>query len=245
MSVKQTGSQETSPGSQLPGADLRTRLMSEFGVSIDPELLVQALTHRSFAHEHGDVPTNERMEFLGDAVLGLVAAEELYRNYPDRPESELTQMRAAIVSQKPLAEIARELGVGQFILLGRGEHDNGGGDKDSILSDTVEALIGATYINHGSELAGVFVRRLIGDRIMKASEPTSTVDPKTALIEYCNSHELPSPEYQVTSVGPAHALRFTATVNVNGISGKGEGTAKKHAEKAAAIEILNQIQSGA
>ena len=238
------GVPESSPSSSvLPGADLRTRLMSEFGVSIDPELLVQALTHRSFAHEHGDVPTNERMEFLGDAVLGLVAAEELYRNYPDRPESELTQMRASIVSQQPLAEIARELGVGEFILLGKGERDHGGRDKDSILSDTVEALIGATYINHGSELAGVFVRRLIGDRILKAAEPTSSVDPKTALIEYCNSQGLPAPEYQVSSVGPAHALRFTATVNINGITGKGEGTAKKHAEKAAAIEVLNQLEA--
>jgi len=224
-----------------PGADLRTRLMAEFGVSIDPELLVQALTHRSFAHEHGDVPTNERMEFLGDAVLGLVAAEELYRNYPDRPESELTQMRASIVSQQPLAEIARELGIGQFILLGRGERDNGGGDKDSILSDTVEALIGATYINHGSELAGVFVRRLIGDRISRAASPTSTIDPKTALIEYCSSHGLAAPEYEVTSTGPAHALEFTAAVTVNGIVGKGKGSAKKQAEKAAAVAVLNQL----
>jgi len=224
-----------------PGADLRTRLMSDFGVSIDPELLVQALTHRSFAHEHGDVPTNERMEFLGDAVLGLVAAEELYRNYPERPESELTQMRAAIVSQQPLAEIARSLGIGEFILLGKGERDHGGGDKDSILSDTVEALIGATYINHGSELAGVFVRRLIGDRILHAGEPASVADPKTALIEYCNAEDLPNPEYIVTSVGPAHALKFTARVEVNGIVGTGEGTAKKHAEKAAALAVLGQL----
>jgi len=225
----------------LPGADLRTRLMAEFGVSIDPELLVQALTHRSFAHEHGDVPTNERMEFLGDAVLGLVTAEELYRTYPDRPESELTQMRAGIVSQKPLAEIARGLGIGQFILLGKGERDNGGGDKDSILSDTVEALIGATYINHGSELAGVFVRRLVGDRIMRAGAPESAVDPKTALIEYCNAHGLPAPEYEITSKGPAHALIFTAKTTVNGIIGTGEGSAKKNAEKAAAIAVLAQL----
>jgi len=230
-----------SASGEYPGADLRTRLISEFGVSIDPELLVQALTHRSFAHEHGDVPTNERMEFLGDAVLGLVTAEELYRTYPDRPESELTQMRATIVSQQPLAEIARQLGIGNYILLGKGERDSGGGDKDSILSDTVEALIGATYINHGSELAGVFVRRLLGDRIITADKPAMALDPKTALIEYCSAAGLPAPEYQVTSQGPPHALKFTAIVEIGGLVGKGEGTAKKHAEKAAANDVLSQL----
>src|SRR5690606_1592299 len=112
------------------------QLLDKLGVHLDAELLVLALTHRSFAHENGGLPTNERLEFLGDTVLGLVVTEALYRRHPDVAEGELAKMRAATVSQRALASVARELGLGQFVLLGKGEQSTGGADKDSILSDT-------------------------------------------------------------------------------------------------------------
>jgi formamidopyrimidine-DNA glycosylase len=138
-----------------------TALLEKLGVHLDPELLVLALTHRSFAHEAGGIPTNERLEFLGDTVLGLVVTEALYRRHPDLSEGELAKMRAATVSQRSLASIARHLELGRFVLLGKGEMRTRGFDKDSILSDTVEALIGAAYLSHGLETTRELVHRLV------------------------------------------------------------------------------------
>ena len=136
-------------------------LVFRWGPTIDPDLLVLALTHRSFAHENGGLPTNERLEFLGDSVLGLVVTEYLYRAHPTVPEGQLAKMRAATVSEPALAAVGRDLGLGEFIRLGKGETLSGGRDKDSILSDTVEALIGATYLTHGLEPTRVVVERLV------------------------------------------------------------------------------------
>lgn len=128
-------------------------LLKRLGVIIDPETLRLALTHRSYAYEHGGIPTNERLEFLGDSVLGYAVTDHLYKNYPDLPEGDLAKRRSAVVSTRALAGIARSLGVGEFILLGQGEILTNGKDKSSILADTMESLIGATFLNHGIEVA--------------------------------------------------------------------------------------------
>jgi len=200
-----------------------------------PELLVLALTHRSFAHEAGGIPTNERLEFLGDAVLGLVTAEALYRDFPERPEGDLAKMRAATVSQRPLAKIARRLDLGDFVLLGKGESRTGGNDKDSILSDTVESLIGAVYLTHGLETARKFVHFLVDDAMEEAADLGAGLDWKTSLQEICARLGFEPPVYENISDGPDHARMFTSTVSINSKTyGTGRGTAKKHAEQEAA-----------
>ncbi|ACV09313.1 ribonuclease III [Jonesia denitrificans DSM 20603] len=212
-----------------------SELLSKLGIHLDPELLVLALTHRSFAHEAGGIPTNERLEFLGDAVLGLVSAEALFRGHPDRPEGDLARMRAATVSQRPLAQAARTLNLGSYILLGKGESRTGGADKDSILSDTVEAIIGAVYVTHGLETAREFVHRLLGETMREAATMGAGLDWKTAIQELCAQLGYPQPTYDFTSQGPDHARVFTSTVVIEDRRyGSGEGTSKKLAEQQAA-----------
>ncbi|MDR2566998.1 MAG: ribonuclease III, partial [Bifidobacteriaceae bacterium] len=163
------------------GPEAARRLADGLGVDLDPELLVLALTHRSFAHEAGGIPTNERLEFLGDSILGLVVTEHLYRAHPDLPEGELAKMRAATVSQRALARVARGIGIGNYVLLGRGETTTGGADKDSILSDTLEALLGAVYISHGLEDTRDVVLRLVGPTLERAAQLGAGLDWKTSL----------------------------------------------------------------
>ncbi|WP_435300433.1 ribonuclease III [Timonella sp. A28] len=220
-----------------------SELLKKLGVHLDPELLVLALTHRSFAHEAGGIPTNERLEFLGDAVLGVVTAEALYRDYPERPEGDLAKMRAATVSQRPLARIARRLNLGDFILLGKGESRTGGYDKDSILSDTVEALIGAVYLTHGLETTRSFVHFLIDDALEEAAVLGAGLDWKTSLQEICARLGLDAPAYQNVSNGPDHARIFTSRVVIDGEErGTGTGTAKKHAEQEAAEQAYRYLK---
>ncbi len=210
-------------------------LLARLGVHLDPELLVLALTHRSFSHENGGLPTNERLEFLGDTVLGLVVTEALYRRYPDLSEGELAKMRAATVSQKALAAIARTYGLGSFVLLGKGEVRTRGHDKDSILSDTVEALIGAVYVSHGLEVARELVHRLVGPTLLAAADLGAGLDWKTSLQEAAAAAGMGAPVYSSESDGPDHARVFTSFVHLDGtLYGTGKGTAKKHAEQAAA-----------
>ncbi|HEY0215740.1 MAG TPA: ribonuclease III [Cellulomonas sp.] len=211
------------------------QLAEKLGVHLDPELLVLALTHRSFAHEAGGIPTNERLEFLGDTVLGIVVTEELYRSHPTQSEGELAKMRAATVSQRALAEVARELELGGYILLGKGELATGGRDKDSILSDTLEALFGAVYLAHGLETSREVVLRLVGPTLTAAADLGAGLDWKTSLQELTAGLGLGAPVYQVASDGPDHARTFTAEVVVAGeVRGTGTGTAKKLAEQRAA-----------
>jgi ribonuclease-3 len=220
-------------------------LVARLGVPIDPELLVLALTHRSFAHEAGGIPTNERLEFLGDAVLGVVVTERLFRQYPDQPEGVLAKMRAATVSQRALAAIARELGVGEFILLGKGEQATGGRDKESILSDTMEALFGAVYLCHGLEPTRGLIERLVADTLERAARAGAGLDWKTSLQEAAAERGLGPPVYAVVGDGPAHARVFTARVAVAGdVIGVGSGTAKKHAEQDAARAALARLREG-
>ncbi|MBF0686837.1 MAG: ribonuclease III [Cellulomonas sp.] len=210
-------------------------LLEKLGVPLDPELLVLALTHRSFAHEAGGIPTNERLEFLGDTVLGLVVTEHLYRTHPDNSEGDLAKMRAATVSQRALAQVARTLDLGSYVLLGKGELATGGRDKDSILSDTLEAVFGAVYLAHGLETARVLVDRLVRPTLTAAAGLGAGLDWKTSLQELSAALGLGAPYYEVTGEGPDHARTFTAHAVVGGeIRGSGTGPAKKIAEQEAA-----------
>ncbi|WP_277211697.1 ribonuclease III [Isoptericola croceus] len=224
-----------------PARSEPTALLEKLGVHLDPELLVLALTHRSFAHEAGGIPTNERLEFLGDTVLGLVVTEALYRRHPDKPEGELAKMRAATVSQRSLAAVARRLELGSYVLLGKGEMRTRGFDKDSILSDTVEALLGATYLSHGLEVSRELVHRLVDETLDQAADLGAGLDWKTSLQEAAALRGFGAPVYSVTGEGPEHARRFEAHVTAGPVIGIGQGTAKKHAEQAAAEQAYRAI----
>ncbi|WP_165164103.1 ribonuclease III [Corynebacterium qintianiae] len=214
-------------------------LMAALGVELDTDLLRLALTHRSFANEHGPLPNNERLEFLGDAVLGLSVANKLYEQFPSRPESDISKMRASIVSRYGLADVAREIGLGAHVLLGKGEEVTGGRDKDSILADTTEALFGAIYRQHGFEPARGVILRLFAEKLESATATGRHQDWKTALQERLAELKAPAAEYRATSVGPDHDQTFTADVFVGAHSrGRGVGPNKKLAEQEAAREAV-------
>jgi len=218
-----------------PGTDAVAVLTGRLGIAVDPEMLVLALTHRSFAYENGGLPTNERLEFLGDSVLGIVVTDRLYRDHPDLAEGDLAKMRASCVSQRALAVVARDLGLGAYVLLGKGEVSTGGSDKDSILCDTLEALFGAIYLAHGIDVAREVILKLVGPSLVRSATLGDALDWKTSLQEACSSLGFSAPVYDVVGVGPDHARVFTATVLVDGIArGTGRGSAKKVAEQEAA-----------
>nr|WP_240977483.1 ribonuclease III [Planctomonas sp. JC2975] len=218
-------------------------------VSIDPELLELALTHRSYAYEHGGIPNNERLEFLGDSILGQAVTVKLYRDYPRLDEGELAKRRASLVSSVALAEVARGIGLGAYVLLGRGEFQSGGADKSSILADTVEAIIGAVYLDAGGDVATALVLRLIEPLLDDPDRFGAAMDPKTSLQELAAHNDAPPPQYLVTDTGPDHNKTFHATVIVEGlVTASGEGTSKKNAEMAAALKawsMANADRSGA
>jgi ribonuclease III len=216
-------------------------LSAKLGVEIDPELLAVALTHRSFAYEHGGIAHNERLEFLGDSVLGLAVTSMLYRRFPALDEGDLAKRRASVVSTLALAEVARGLGLGAFIRLGVGEQRTGGADKDSILADTTEALIGATYLSCGNDQATALVLRLVEPLLADPDRYGAAMDPKTSLQEAAAAASLPAPVYEVTASGPDHQRRFAATVSAGEIEGHGEGTSKKQAEMAAALDAWRRV----
>ena len=221
------------------------QLIEKLGVHLDPELLVLALTHRSFAHEAGGIPTNERLEFLGDTVLGLVVTEALYRRHPGQSEGDLAKMRAASVSQRALAAIARNLGLGSYVLLGKGELSTGGRDKDSILADTMEAVFGAVYLAHGLETARTLVERLVDPTLELAADLGAGLDWKTSLQELAAELGLGGPVYEVEGSGPDHERSFVARAIVGGeVRGIGTGTAKKVAEQEAAALAYGALQAG-
>ena len=224
--------------------DTTAELQKSLGIDIDPETLRLALTHRSFAFEAGGIPTNERLEFLGDSVLELVATESLYYDNPDLPEGQLAKMRSAVVNTRALAQIARRHDIGQHILLGKGEELTGGRNKDSILADTVEALIGATFVSSGREVAFAFVHRLIDGMLADAVNLGAGMDYKTTLQEAAADLGLGPVSYEITSTGPDHAMIFTATARLgdNGW-GSGDGSSKKSAEAAAAEVAVKAIRT--
>jgi ribonuclease-3 len=200
------------------------------------ETLERALTHRSYAYENGGLPTNERLEFLGDSVLSLVVTDTLYKGHPTLPEGQLAKLRAAVVQMSTLAEVAaRELNLGSFVRLGRGEEGTGGRDKPSILADTLEAVIGATYIDCGLDEASGLVHRLFDPVIQRSALLGAGLDWKTSLQELTADRGLGVPEYHVRDSGPDHQKMFRAVVKVGARDlGEGEGRSKKAAEQLAA-----------
>ena len=219
-------------------------LRGSLGVPVDAGLYRLALTHRSYAYENGRLPTNERLEFLGDSVLGLVVSDRLYTAYPELPEGHLARLRAAVVNGRALAEVARSLGVGDHVLLGRGEESTGGRDRVSILADTMEALLGAVFVGSGFVAAQTLVRRLFDPLIDTAATVGAGLDWKTSLQEFTARDGLGPPEYRLTGSGPAHDRSFLAEVSVGGeVRGTGTGTSKKVAEQVAARQAWEHLDA--
>jgi len=216
----------------------RADLEAALGVPIDPERLTQALTHRSYAYENGGLPTNERLEFLGDSVLGLVVTTALYHDHPDLPEGRLAKLRASVVNSRALADVARGLGedgLGPYLLLGRGEEATGGRGKESILADTLEALIGAVYLQHGLQIAAQVVHQLFDPVMARAAGLGAGLDWKTSLQELTATRGLGVPDYDIEQTGPDHEKTFTAWAVVAGVRHGGvQGRTKKEAEQQAA-----------
>ncbi len=215
-------------------ADLAV-LVAKLQVSIGDELLDRALMHRSFAYENGGLPTNERLEFLGDSVLGLIVTDTLFRDHPDLPEGNLAKLRAAVVNSRALAGVARGLKLGCYIRLGKGEEGTGGRDKSSILADTLEAIIGAVYLDGGMAAADALVHRLFDPVIARSARLGAGLDWKTSLQELTAAEDMGGPEYVVDESGPDHQKSFRAVAKIGGQTlGEGEGRTKKEAEQQAA-----------
>jgi ribonuclease-3 len=208
----------------------------------DRTLLEKALAHRSWCAETPGMGSNERLEFLGDAVLGLVVTDHLYRSYPDLPEGELAKVRASVVNSAALAEVAASLSIGRALLLGKGEGQSGGREKPSILADAMEAVIGAVYLDQGWHAAANLVMRLLGERIAEAAAGPGGQDFKTRLQELCARRFDQLPLYETVDEGPDHAKEFDARVFVGGVHrGRGRGRSKKQAEQAAAREAWQRL----
>jgi ribonuclease III len=225
--------------------DLLSECASRIGHTFtQPELLREALLHRSWQAENDEPISNERLEFLGDAVLGWVLADLAYHRLADMPEGKLSDLRQNVVNMHALADIARELEIGRFILLGKGEMAAGGHDKSSILSDALEALIGAVYLDAGFEAAFAFVQRIMTPAIEKAIPHLEMFDTKSLLQELCARTGRGAPNYRTEGEGPDHERVFTARVFVGGQEfGLGIGRTKKAAEQIAALgayEALSQ-----
>jgi ribonuclease-3 len=223
----------------------RQPLLEALGIELPAELLTIALTHRSYSYENGGLPTNERLEFLGDSVLGLTITEELYHRHPERSEGDLAKLRASIVNTQALADVGRRLsdkGLGSYLLLGKGEENSGGADKSSILADGVESLLGAIYLEHGAAAAREVILRLFGELLDTAPTLGAGLDWKSSLQELTASRGLGAPVYNVTSTGPDHDKEFTATVVIAEREyGTGVGKTKKEAELKAAAAAWNSL----
>ncbi len=234
-------------GAAVPGAPRAGtgELLQALEVPLAPELLERALTHRSFAYENGGLPTNERLEFLGDSVLGLIVTDTLFREYPDLPEGQLAKLRAAVVNMRALAGVARGLQLGSYVRLGKGEEGTGGRDKSSILADTLEAVLGAVYIDRGLAEADALVHRLFDPVIARSARLGAGLDWKTSLQELTAAEVLGVPEYHVDESGPDHQKSFHASVRIGGQTyGQGEGRSKKEAEQQAAEAAWTAITEG-
>lgn len=219
--------------------ELAERLQYEF---TRPELLRRAMAHRSWVAETPGSMSNERLEFLGDAVLGWIVADLVYHRFADLPEGALTDLRKSVVSASALAAVAAELGLGEYLLLGRGEDAAGGRAKASILSDALEAVLGALYLDGGPGAVFPVVERLMGPRLVDAVDRLDELDHKSRLQELLARLGRGAPSYSVTSEGPDHAKRFFADVIVDGrVQGSGQGRSKKSAEQAAAAAAWTRL----
>jgi ribonuclease-3 len=218
--------------------------LDELGLEIAPGLLELSLTHRSYAYEQGGLPTNERLEFLGDSVLGLVVTEHLFGSHPELSEGQLAKLRAAVVNSRALADVARSLDLGAVVRLGRGEETTGGRDKSSILADTMEAVIGAVFLAHGIDASRVFVHHLFDELMADVATRGAGLDWKTSLQEVASLSGLGVPSYEVEESGPDHAKTFQAMVVIDGQRfGPGTGRNKKEAEQNAAATAFAALKA--
>ncbi|MDO8391240.1 MAG: ribonuclease III [Actinomycetota bacterium] len=223
--------------------EFRRRLGHEFK---DPALLRRAFAHRSWCAEVGGEPSNERLEFLGDAVLGWVIADLAYARHDELAEGKLTDLRKSVVNASTLAEVAQEIGIGECLLLGKGEDAAGGRTKPSILSDALEAVLGAVYIDGGAAAAFELIERLFAGRMSGAAQRLDRLDYKTVLQELTARLHDTAPVYVISDTGPDHQKQFFATVIVAGAPmGKGEGRSKKIAEQAAAEQAWMALSNAA
>jgi ribonuclease III len=219
-------------------------LLEALETEVEPDLLRMALTHRSYAYENGGLPTNERLEFLGDSVLGIVVTETLYARFPESPEGQLAKLRAAVVNASALAVVARTLDLGDYLYLGRGEEITAGRDKSSILADTMEAIFGAVFLTAGMETARRVIHRLFDPLIDQAADLGAGLDWKTSLQELAATAGLGLPEYVVTDEGPDHAKEFSARAMLAGqVMGEGTGRSKKVAEQHAAAQAYERLRA--
>lgn len=238
------GSEETSSVSELGP------LLAVLGVEVSTESVAKALTHSSWAYENGG-SDNERLEFLGDAVLGQAVTAALFHRFPDLPEGELAKRRASIVSTQALAEVARSISLGDYLRLGRGEEITGGRDKPSLLADALEALFGVVFLELGPTQATSLIDTLLGPLIEDADRRSESSDPKTTLQEWSAKTGNGIPRYNISDTGPDHAKIFTADVYLDGFpgdskpAGHGTGSSKKAAELAAASAALSAIREAA
>ena len=221
-------------------------LCQRLHIELPDDLLVESLTHRSYAYEQGGLRPNERLEVLGDAVLGIVITDALFTRNPDLPEGRLAKMRAAMVSAKALAEVARSIELGDYIRLGKGENATGGRDKTSILSDCLEAVFGAVYLAQGIDKATELIHRLMDPILAATEELDAELDWKTSLQELASEQGLGVPQYVVEDSGPDHNKAFTAQVRLSdGLHGNGHGPTKKDAEQQAARTTFAELSGPA
>lgn len=235
------GSEETDHVSDL------APLFASLGVEVSVASVLQALTHSSYAYENGG-PDNERLEFLGDAVLGQAVTEALFHRFPELPEGELAKRRASIVSTQALAEVAREISLGSYLRLGRGEEITGGRDKPSLLADALEAVFGMVFLEQGPAAATTVIHTLLGPLIEDADNRSESSDPKTTLQEWSAKTGNGVPRYNISATGPDHAKEFAADVYLDVFpgesqpAGRGLGSSKKAAELDAARAALSAIR---
>ena len=208
------------------------------GVTIDPTLLQQALTHRSYSYEHDNAPNNERLEFLGDSVLGFVVTTHIYEKFPDLAEGELTKIKNGVVSAKALAEVGIELGLGEHLVLGKGEESSGGRTKANLIADAVEAILGAVYLDAGLPAAAAIVERYVFPMLDDHLGLLENSDPKTQLLEIAQAQNLGQPHYENTFEGPDHDRDFKSTVTLGHVVATGSARSRKAAEAIAAANAL-------
>ena len=216
-------------------------LSERLGVSIDPTLLEQALTHRSYSYEHDNAPNNERLEFLGDSVLGFVVTSHIFERFPDLAEGELTKIKNGVVSAKALAEVGNELGLGEFLILGKGEESSGGRTKANLIADAVEALLAVVYLEVGMNAAASIVERYIFPMLDDHLGLLSNSDPKTQLQEISQARNLGNPVYETSFDGPDHDRNFFSVVRLGDFEARGEARSRKNAEAAAAAAALEAL----
>ncbi len=244
MTRSTTSSPSSADGVVLLSAVRLAELNERLGSPLeDSNELGPALVHRSWCAEHAGWRSNERLEFLGDSVLGIVVTDHIFRTYPDLPEGALAKVRASVVSAAALSEVAIELRLGEALLLGKGEDGSGGREKPSILADALEAILGLVYIEAGPRVSAELVMRLLSERVAEAATGPGGQDYKTRLQELAAQLFASGPRYEVADEGPDHAKRFFAAVGIDGeVRGRGVGRSKKQAEQSAARDAWEKLR---